>query len=418
MPSSYKGAGVLPLPYIYAPKIIDTFKSADVDEQVKCVNYATSYASPDLPAGLVIDPDTGRITGRLEVKVGSKVVTIETQNIAGRSFAHIALISPDPIHEYVVGGTVGVMTIGGTLQFVAGIDGTLWEEIYSSAPVCSSSMAANGDVVVCAGASSHSIMYSLNGGGTWTVITYGGAEFLVAYKVGFGGGKFIIPIHYNGSAWAALWSTDGVNWNRGTGFQFEYVDMLAYGNGMWVTYGTYNRLFQTSPDGEVWTTQTNPFVYGEDPNEIVFDNGVFLGSHGNCVWRSTDGISWTKVNALPPWTSAPRLAYGAGRWLAVESAYGYPTVYTSTDDGATWSAYGSLSVISYGRQLVYAKGMWLAPASSGCNRSVDGITWTWETTELTTGYPDWFCVVPTVDTLLIAGISGAVSKVARAISAP
>jgi hypothetical protein len=126
--------------------------------------------------------------------------------------------------------------------------------------------------------------------------------------VTFANGQFV-AVGYSG----IMYSSDGVNWNSiGTapsGITGPTADLynVTYGNGLFVTAGTYNNsspnppigyngLIGTSPDGINWTTlTTSNYLSG-----ITYGGGQFVAvGAGGSILTSPDGKTWTTQTAAP-----------------------------------------------------------------------------------------------------------------------
>ena len=131
-------------------------------------------------------------------------------------------------------------------------------------------------------------------------------------------------------------------------------------------------------DGSTWTVRTSPqqsFAW----RSVTYGNGLFVavGTAGNQVMTSPDGITWTSRNASHSntWRS---VTYGNGLFVAVSSDGGVMT----SPDGINWTA-RSAAVISAWQSVTYGNGLFVAVASatlaapfSTVMTSPDGINWT------------------------------------------
>ena len=164
------------------------------------------------------------------------------------------------------------------------------------------------------------------------------------------------------------------------------LNAVAFGNGMWVAVGS-NATIATSTDGANWTQQNPPAI--SNPNGTLGFTNV---SYGDGMWvavgqlpgvaiYSTDGVNWSVGNGIGSGFSpgSPRsLAYGNGKWIAVDSVSEYITT-----DGKNWvlanptlTYVDNPSVPSYNPvqgRIAFGNNTWLGETSAV---SSDGVTWT------------------------------------------
>jgi hypothetical protein len=159
-----------------------------------------------------------------------------------------------------------------------------------------------------------------------------------------------------------FYSTDGQTWNPAIsddagGFFWPNPPgagrgglMVAYGNGTWVAVGgagagVLDKQFYYSFDGINWSITANgtPAYIGTG---VIFDGthffaiGQFSASSNNNirVYRSFDGIQWTAVGTIFPWSSSRDIFYANGLYLASAENFvspGSPIYYSY--DGITWN---------------------------------------------------------------------------------
>jgi len=134
----------------------------------------------------------------------------------------------------------------------------------------------------------------------------------------------------SGSIWL---STDGAHWTKTKDVEFA-VDVAAVRAGFVAItdeYGVHNALF-TSPDGQQWTRQANPFgsqdvvTRGEPDGEraIALEVGEYPGgvSPGGIWISSVDGATWTRYQL--PMRDGDNPGWAAILWndLVVTGQYG------------------------------------------------------------------------------------------------
>jgi hypothetical protein len=101
------------------------------------------------------------------------------------------------------------------------------------------------------------------------------------------------------------------------------------------------------------------------------------------LYRSVDGFSWSRVDAVSLFVSV--IATGGGRTVVVSSG-GAPISVAVTTNGYQWSygtmQFGSVAGIAYGNGVFIA----VTPTAAECAVSSDGLSWTtYSTPAATTG---------------------------------
>ena len=181
-------------------------------------------------------------------------------------------------------------------------------------------------------------------------------------------------------------SVDGINWSNNpitvSGIGASNVVTILYGNGLYVAAaGQYSRPYY-SYDLVTWTIGSGNFLAGGLYGSVgAYGNGVFLMagfskysggfvSPGESpaenpthpVVRSTDGITWTYINATA-------FGYGTTSWINIVSITHSPTLnrfilggfgtgifYSST--GSTWTLCSGVPSGSGGSGLSYLGSAW------------------------------------------------------------
>jgi hypothetical protein len=136
------------------------------------------------------------------------------------------------------------------------------------------------------------------GNGVWTRRSSGGRDFLNVTTDGLGlcvaGGAGDIngpgPIKY---------SSDGTTWSTATNPFGGHADVvgIAFGVGLFVI-GDYDGQIASSPDGLTWTMRRTTGGAG-GTGCVVYDPALgFLYAYtsGSDVFRSADGITWTRIH--------------------------------------------------------------------------------------------------------------------------
>lgn len=114
--------------------------------------------------------------------------------------------------------------------------------------------------------------------------------------------------------------------------------------------------------------------------DLVFDGKMWLSNgyyHGNILtrdlWSSTDGITWTLVNANTPYDGYSEMVVYDGKMWAVKGSVWYST------DGKDWTQVAAgtpFGVRGYGEVVVYDGKMWHLGSGEDVWFSTDGGNWT------------------------------------------
>lgn len=174
-------------------------------------------------------------------------------------------------------------------------------------------------------------------GVTWTGTTLLSEvpSFYVANTTCYGNDKYIVPLISN-SGWTGLRimeSDDLINWNEvytltGTTGSPEYqVYDSIYENGIYLLSG---KNVWRSTDGINWSNVYSMTYGGSSVSSIAYGNGLWLISHENYIYSSTDSINWTE-NVLT--NSLKNLDFFGDRFFGLLSD-GITVNYTY--DGITW----------------------------------------------------------------------------------
>jgi hypothetical protein len=193
--------------------------------------------------------------------------------------------------------------------------------------------------------------YSTNGGLAWSPVVYNispGAGTIIGYN---GANLWVALVNNGGGATLPYTSSDGINFTAHTAFPnttFIYgtnVEWFASA-GLFVVFalsGSSTLGILTSSDGITWTPQTTPTIGTIDEQTgIAVSHGsicvVAIGSSGNVLLYSMDGIAWNVANGGPS-SNANGLVYSPDRaeWFVQAGFTGQG--YRSTD-GINWSSLG------------------------------------------------------------------------------
>ena len=188
-------------------------------------------------------------------------------------------------------------------------DGKTWRRFDLGRPGLSDMAFGNG---IWVGVSGHYAVRSADAM-TWEIgsdknaLSFGG----ILRRMTFAGGKFIAW----GDGGKRVASADGRAWTRiASGHDWRFV---AHGAGIFVAVGGGR---QVSTDGITWQGAAGP-----DGSWIVWTGDTFVMGGNGMVHKSPDGMTWTSMKGNPP---GEGVVYGAGTFVA----YGWRST-----DGVTWT---------------------------------------------------------------------------------
>ena len=139
---------------------------------------------------------------------------------------------------------------------------------------------------------------------------------------------------------------------------------------------------EPAPPSSSWVCVTPEAAFSprDTAEDLVFDGKMWLSNgyyHGNVLtrdlWASTDGATWTQVNAETPYDGYSEMAIFAGKMWAVKGS-----VWNSTD-GVTWTqvaAHTPFGVRGYGELVVHDGKMWQLGSGEDVWNSTHGVAWT------------------------------------------
>ncbi len=172
------------------------------------------------------------------------------------------------------------------------------------------------------------------GNGTWTRRATGGADLFGVATNGLG---VCVAV---GTSDVLKWSTNGTTWNAAvnpfpaaTGFE-----LVVFGAGLFVAANGEGSII-SSADGETWTTR-RAFAGAGSSGRLAYDASLgFLYHYDQDIFRSPDGITWTKIHDLvganiisliaAPYTWAITFSTAAG--TVVDGRYSVTAVDHATD---------------------------------------------------------------------------------------
>lgn len=250
------------------------------------------------------------------------------------------------------------------------------------------------------------IAYATSLDGTWTAknlwrnstATFGMSRCIncITYANGYwvvGGGEYLNTDTYWYPRIAYATSPDGTWTTKDiwTGYMYDSITSITYGNGYWVVggmYGTgsvyYARVsYATSLSGAWKTTNMWGGTTGYNSvNSIVYGGGYFVlcgtKDAGNTPYAriayATTPTSWTQsdlwsinsnYNSSFSGIAAVDIAYGNGYWV-VCGTYASNTIYTriayTTDPSSTWDTkdlYSTTYTYCRPKAIAYTNGQWV-----------------------------------------------------------
>ena len=207
-------------------------------------------------------------------------------------------------------------------------------------------------------------------------------------SLAYGSGRFVAVGEYTGSDFGIIQtSDDGVQWAVRSAYDGSVLDLydVTFGNGLFVAVGWdyYNgQNIYTSTNGVNWvkhvTTISNlhGVTYGGGLFVAVGDgeliNGTTYTSYN--IYISNDGAVWAPADSGTPTNTLYDVAYGAGKYIAVDGAH---HLYSSSN-GSSWSrTTNSLAGAALAPATVsFCNGLFFVPSGPGTNLiSSDGVNW-------------------------------------------
>jgi hypothetical protein len=210
--------------------------------------------------------------------------------------------------------------------------------------------------------------------GSSRYLNFGTASGTVGYGLRDNAGT--LEFKNSGQSWGQYLPQSGLNWETATAVgDNDGWKAVAYGNGLFVAVGSSGDRVMTSPDGINWTARSG----SGDWSSITYGNGLFVAvansGTSNRVMTSPDGINWTLGTSVADnnWLS---VTYGNGLFVAV--GYSGNRVMTSPD-GITWTERSVAGDDDSWSSVTYGNGTFVAVSNAGVDRimtSPNGITWT------------------------------------------
>jgi len=202
-------------------------------------------------------------------------------------------------------------------------DGDTWSEQASGTSAELRSVAYGNNIFVIVG---FSVILTSDDGTQWFPQSIPGWPGFILFDIVYGNGLFVAV----GGSGTAFTSPDGINWTPHATGDISEKKAITYGNGKFVAVGSSGKII-TSENGINWTIQdskvsgniysvafgNNRFVasesnyniiYSDDGitweigtqtqgmTDIVFSNGIFVGTTSGIIKYSLDGITFTTVS--------------------------------------------------------------------------------------------------------------------------
>ena len=194
-------------------------------------------------------------------------------------------------------------------------------------------------------------------------------------------GRFV-AISSGGSA--ALYSSDGINWEQFTMPSSGDWKAIAGGNNRFVAIRKGSNLAASSLDGIVWTSRSMPA--SRDWNAVIYGGGIFVAVAGNLdsAAISTNGTIWTATtipdigdSTFNEWVD---ITYGKNKFVAVSNSGNFVAVgtYNNSTNSMTWDTH-VMDVIDDSsnrswQSIAYGNNRFVAIANTGeVAYSFDGI---------------------------------------------
>jgi hypothetical protein len=194
-------------------------------------------------------------------------------------------------------------------------------------------------------------------------------------------------------------SPDGTNWTLRSVMNGTVLDLfdVTYANGIFVACGwdyAQGRNLYSSADGINWTRHSSRIT---DLYRVIYGNGLFVAigdgitTNGDFnvltnknIFTSPDGATWTAQNSGSPANDAhimSDVAWGAGKFVAVDDASHFYTSSSGTAWARTTSSYPLAGNVSF------CNGLFIVPSGPGTNLlSPNGTTWSMVTNATATTF--------------------------------
>ena len=202
----------------------------------------------------------------------------------------------------------------------------------------------------------------------------------------YGNGKFV-AVGYGGAIYC---SSDATNWSRTASGTTESLNDVVFANGVFVAVGTQGTI-RRSIDGIAWSAATSGIMYNA-LTSVTYGNSLFVAvgggysNPGGQIVYSADGLNWNNANVEGYSQPFYCVTYGNGVFVAGGydgnqsntgsngALYSNLMLFRSTD-GLNWSRVRTDASNNTVQSLAFGNGLFVA-GNGGLIRSSDGITWT------------------------------------------
>lgn len=340
------------------------------------------YAAGYLPAGLVLDPKTGRISGSTDLP-GTHLLTLAARGATGWSEPVSFALSVEDAPTFYSGSALGTLLMeenlavstsvtfnstqpatlavaglppGLTFTPPAAITGTPTQKgVYDVALTLSN---ANGS------RTRHETIVVVRT--AWQVLT--DANTASRNAIAFGAGRFVRV----GTAGVIEYSSDGATWTAAISGTSTTLNVVAYGGGRFVAAG--NGVAVESADGITWTAMAVPPVTGT-PTAVACDNSGVIVLIGSRTASAPAGGSWTATTSFPGVLSPVGVGFHNGKFIVYGSS---ATAVAGSEDGVTWAVDTLPNNIYVDLGLGYCGDRYVrsSAVTSKVETSFDGVSWT------------------------------------------
>ena len=202
-------------------------------------------------------------------------------------------------------------------------DGLVWNELdqdYGWIADC----ASNGSQVVATGG--FHVLSETSDLVNWTLNRNNGVHFRTA---AYGNGHYVAV----GGGEAGV-STDGVSWANVATLGVNLPRSVAFGHDAFVAVSDAGWISTSIDNGFNWTSAQ---ISTANFSSVIFDGTHFFAGDGASVYRSSDGLSWDRVNAsggVIPRGAVGNTIFGTGNgafYRSSDGAFSWELLYTFTN---------------------------------------------------------------------------------------